>query len=92
MLPSMDRHAYNTLASVPALSCWCMTYAYLNCYVSLVFYRYSYMTTYSLLWYLKSTMATCSLPWLPSVYYDYLQSTMDTCSLIWLPVVYYCYL
>ena len=47
------------LASVPALLCRCMTYAYLNCYVSYVFYRYSYMPTYSLL---------C----LPVVYYVYL--------------------
>ena len=50
---------YSRLASVPALPCWCMTYAYLNCYVSYVFYSYSYMPT-------------CSLLWLPVIYYDYL--------------------
>ena len=50
---------YKELTSVPALSCRCMTYAYLNCYVSYVFYRYSYMPIYGLL---------C----LPVVYYVYL--------------------
>ena len=41
--------------------------------------------------YLKP-MATCSLLWLPVVYYGYLWSTVATCSLLWLPAVYYGYL
>ena len=65
--------SYKVLASVPALSCRCMTYAYLNCYVSYVFYSYSYMPT------LQSTMATCSLLWLPIVYYGYLQVVIVDC-------------
>ena len=36
--------------------------------------------------YLQSTMATCSLLWLPVIYY------MATCSLLWPPVVHYVYL
>ena len=50
---------YIKLASVPALSCRCMTYAYLNSYVSYVFYSYSYMPASNLLW-------------LPAVYHAYL--------------------
>ena len=81
---------YFILASVPALSCRCMTYAYLNFYVSYVFYSYSYMPT-------------CSLLWLPAVYFGYLYSTMAiplslpsvlssllyTATLLHLPSLYY---
>ena len=37
-------------------------------------------------------MATCSLLWLPAVYYGYLQSSMAIYSLLRLPGVYYGYL
>ena len=40
--------------------------------------------------YLLSTVATCSLLLLPTVYYCYLQSTIATYSLLWLPAVYSC--
>ena len=97
---------YLLLANVPALSCRCMTYAYLKllCLLSLLqlqlrAYLQSTMATCSLLQlpvvnygYLWSTMVTCTLLWLPVVYFSYLQSTISTCSLIWLPVVYHGYL
>ena len=38
------------------------------------------------------TPNTCSILWLPVVYYGYLYSIMATCSLLQLPVVYYGYL
>ena len=45
---------YSRLASVPTLSCRCMTYAYLNSYV---FYSYSYVPASNLLYdSLQSTM------------------------------------
>ena len=55
------------------------------------------MPTCSVLYgYLQSSLATCSVLWIPVVYYGYLQSTylgylqstMVTCSLLRLPVVY----
>ena len=82
------------LASVPALSCRCMTYIYL---------LKTAMSPKSLQLQLnacmQSTMATCSLLQLSLVNYGYLQSTygylqstMATCMYtIWLPVVYYGY-
>ena len=81
---------YYLLASVPALWCRCMTCAYLNCYVSHVFYSYSYMP-------IPVIYYSYHLLWLPVVvYYGYLQSTLATysktmavCSVLWLPIVYY---
>ena len=37
-------------------------------------------------------MSTCSVLWLPVVYYGYLYSTWATCTLLWLPVLYFGYL
>ena len=90
------------LASVPALLCRCMTYAYLNCYIS---YSYNYTCLPVIYYgYLQTTMPTCSLLWLPVVYCGYLHSTMHmatcsllcratcSCSVLCLLVVYYDYL
>ena len=64
-----------------------MTYAYLNYYVSYVFYSYSYMPTSNLLW-----LPVVYHAYLHVVYYGYLWSIVATRSLLWLPVVYYGYL
>ena len=61
MVHTCHTHFYIELASIPAQSCRCMTYAYLNCYVSYVFYNYNYIHAYL---------------WLAIAYYGYLQSTM----------------
>ena len=60
---------YSRLASVPALSCRCMTYAYnLTAMSSLAIVTCLPVVYFG---YLQCTSVTCSLLWLPVVYYGY---------------------
>ena len=86
------KKSHEVLAGVPALSCRCMTYAYLNSYVSKSSMDIATCLPVVYFGYLQPTMATCSLLLLPAIYYGYLWSTLATCGLLWLPMAYYGYL